>query len=561
MPFRRVVTGGCLLFALSMGTISRAQSGSADGGSQAEANSKAEGVTVFRSTTTLVYLDVTVLDKKGHPVVTGLSKDDFSITEDGKPQRIFSFEAPAGADDKDDGLAPAGRKDGSGDGLAADVSAQGLRTEETQIIIVLDLLNTRFKDSAFVRDQTRKFLLEQPETLPQATELMVLGNSALKVLQGSTQSRGELLAALDHLSWELPYKSDHMINFVTELVRQSYDAMQQISIENRGVGGRKNVIWIGTGPPNIQMEWLPDPQVEVMRRYVRHTVNLLVEARISLFELNQEFVVFAKPIETKDQEQSIATEAGQTLVPFSVGGNYSFAEFAPETGGQKFNENDVSMAIHKSLELGSRYYTLTYQPPAGEADGRFRRIKVKLRNPDLRLVTKEGYFSRERGELIESDNRTVDMLQDVSLAAISFPALNVRVAAVVRHPDAKTAEFTIEFQDPKLHWQAAANGKSSTTVIVSAVSRSGLDEIVDSRIAKFYLLAASQDSDELAEVKPEVKMTLPVRRAAKNVRLALATGGGERIGSVDVDRKEIDAATAAPTPQPQLRARKNGLDR
>jgi hypothetical protein len=27
-------------------------------------------------------------------VVTGLSKDDFIITEDKKPQRIFSFEAP-----------------------------------------------------------------------------------------------------------------------------------------------------------------------------------------------------------------------------------------------------------------------------------------------------------------------------------------------------------------------------------------------------------------------------------------------------------------------------------
>jgi hypothetical protein len=45
-------------------------------------------VPVFRSTTTLVFLDVTVLDKKGQPVVTGLTKGDFTITEDKKPQRI-----------------------------------------------------------------------------------------------------------------------------------------------------------------------------------------------------------------------------------------------------------------------------------------------------------------------------------------------------------------------------------------------------------------------------------------------------------------------------------------
>jgi hypothetical protein len=32
-------------------------------------------------TSRLVFLDVTVLDKEGNPVVKGLSKDDFTITE------------------------------------------------------------------------------------------------------------------------------------------------------------------------------------------------------------------------------------------------------------------------------------------------------------------------------------------------------------------------------------------------------------------------------------------------------------------------------------------------
>jgi hypothetical protein len=43
----------------------------------------------FRVTTRLVFLDVTVLDKKGRPVVKGLSKDDFTITEKKQRQRIF----------------------------------------------------------------------------------------------------------------------------------------------------------------------------------------------------------------------------------------------------------------------------------------------------------------------------------------------------------------------------------------------------------------------------------------------------------------------------------------
>ena len=51
-------------------------------------------IPTLQVTSRLVFLDVTVLDKKGNPVVTGLGKDDFTITENKKPQRIFSFEAP-----------------------------------------------------------------------------------------------------------------------------------------------------------------------------------------------------------------------------------------------------------------------------------------------------------------------------------------------------------------------------------------------------------------------------------------------------------------------------------
>src|ERR1700733_16273182 len=52
------------------------------------------GVPTLQVTSTLVFLDVTVLDKQRHPVTTGLTKDDFTITEDKKQERIFSFEAP-----------------------------------------------------------------------------------------------------------------------------------------------------------------------------------------------------------------------------------------------------------------------------------------------------------------------------------------------------------------------------------------------------------------------------------------------------------------------------------
>jgi VWFA-related protein len=522
----------------------RAQKGSPESSSQNTAKDKPSDIPVFRSTTTLVYLDVTVVDKKGNPVVTGLTRDDFTITEDKQPQRIFSFEAP-----DEHGLSDS---DSESDGSAKAV----VEGKAPTTILVLDLLNTQYADFAFVRDETRKFLLKQPEELPAPSEMLVLGNTALTVLLKPTRSRQDLLAALDHLPSALPYKIDQP-NFMDDLIRQSYDSLQQIAIQYRGVSGRKNVIWIGAGPPNMNEHELSDRDQDVVEQYVRHTVNLMVESRITLFKINPGWIVGASAIETKAQEARIATSADNTdaLNPFA-GGNQKFSDLVTKTGGVLFNQNNVSVMIQESVDLGSKYYTLTYQPRDGEADARFRQIEVKLRNPNLHVVTKAGYFGREKGELLDSDNQTVNILRDASLATVSFSALNLDVAGVVRHPDTHTAEITLQFNDKKLHWQTQDGGKSSTTVIVTAVSRSGHEDVLARRVAKFYLLAASQDAEKLTGAKPEVKVTLPVPRDTKNVRLALATEGGERIGSVDVDRKTIDAAPVMATPEPRpLRSR------
>ena len=62
--------------------------------SQLKNQSGPSNIPTIQVTSRLVFLDVTVLDKEHNPLVTGLSKDDFTITENKKPQRIFSFEAP-----------------------------------------------------------------------------------------------------------------------------------------------------------------------------------------------------------------------------------------------------------------------------------------------------------------------------------------------------------------------------------------------------------------------------------------------------------------------------------
>src|SRR5882724_13024829 len=94
MEFLRAIRCGAVLLALTVA-------------SSAQGQQAAPASPTFRVTSNLVFLDVTVLDKKGRPVVTGLTKDDFTITEDGKPQRIFSFDAPSAGNAGSTGSAPA----------------------------------------------------------------------------------------------------------------------------------------------------------------------------------------------------------------------------------------------------------------------------------------------------------------------------------------------------------------------------------------------------------------------------------------------------------------------
>jgi VWFA-related protein len=155
---------------------------------KAQGQQSPSGVPRIKVTSALVFLDATVVDTKGRPVVSGLTPDDFTITEDKRPQRIFSFEAP-----ETHVIGPS----------AGDSNPEG---KAPVTILVLDLLNSSFADFAYIRYEVKQFLKAQPPVLTSPTELMVIGNESLEMLQGYTRDRAELLYALDHLPAALPFK-------------------------------------------------------------------------------------------------------------------------------------------------------------------------------------------------------------------------------------------------------------------------------------------------------------------------------------------------------------------
>ena len=521
MPSLRALLCAAALVALqASGSMSRSPSKNQTG---------ASNIPTIQVTSRLVFLDVTVLDKEGHLVVNGLNKDDFTITEDKRPQRIFSFEPPqlhtmaaAAGGDNPDGAAPV-------------------------TIFVLDLLNSQFEDFALIRDSVRKYLAAQPPQLSSPAEMMVIGNDSLEMVQGYTRKKEDLLFALDHIPAMVPFKTMNS-TFFGERFAQSVDALQQIALQNQGVPGRKNVVWVGHGGPNVDSALLPGELAERIKRRMHQAANMLVDARVSLFVIYPGLKVAGSDLSISAMDAN--ADIGDSE-PFA--GDVNFGVFVNETGGRLFyNRNDVDAEIKRCQQLGSKYYTLTYQPQDGDEDGKFRRIRVSLRDRNLEVMTKTGYFAPDKGTDVDPQQQ---MMVDISMAArsaVPFTTLDLRIGAVVRHPDTHTAEFTLVLNARNLDWQAAGGGKSTAEITLAGVSLTARKELLSSRIESLIVSRATEDRTPMEQQTARLTLTIPVPRKTRSVRLVVETERSGRIGGVDVDRKIIDAAPEAPTPEAGL---------
>ena len=499
----------------------------------AQQNQATSTVPTINVTSSLVFLDVTVLDKNGRPVDSGLTQDDFTITEDNKPQTIFSFEPPE----------PRVRATG-----AEDENSNG---EAPQTILVMDRLNSSLQDFAYIRFQVEQFLKAQPATLASPTELLVLGNDSLEMVQGSTRSRKQLLDAVEQIPTVLPYK--HMIRaFGWERVGQSLDALEQIAIQNKGVPGRKNIVWVGHGTPGVNLDSarLSGGLVAQLKQYVHSTTNMLVQARISLFVIYPGLPTDSgASISPGLPPQAAAMALTETQAGIDLGdsdpfaGSMNFGLLANETGGKLFyNHNDVAMEIKESEQIGSHYYTLTYQPQNLVPDGKFRRIRVTLRNPDLRAVTKAGYYAQDAHAPVDVRQQQLIKLSQAVQSTIPFDSLKLELSSVVRHPDTRTVGFTVQVKSKNLKFDPAQNGTSTAKLVVAVASLNQYGKILASTTQKLTLTANSSHPSKLPEVASQFPFMISFPRQTRRVRVIVQEEGAGLIGSADINRETLHAA-------------------
>jgi hypothetical protein len=106
----------------------------------------------------------------------------------------------------------------------------------------------------------------------------------------------------------------------------------------------------------------------------------------------------------------------------------AMSSMAQRTGGKTFyNRNDLDTGIRNSLDDGSTYYTLEYYPGNKSWDNKFRRIKVKVNRPGVKLQYRDGYWGNSPlttwglGTLSDEFSKALD-INAPTMTAVSFQA-------------------------------------------------------------------------------------------------------------------------------------------
>jgi VWFA-related protein len=400
----------------------------------------------FRSSTTLVQVDVIVRAKKGF--VADLRKEDFQVTEDGVPQRIDQFYLVA--DPELDAEVPWTPDPPAG--AEAQTTAGGTPGRRV-FVFVFDQPHLAFGNGRRAREAALAFLRDQFRTGDVGG--VVVGRAMAN--RRLTSDRSELVAAVRAVQ---PAKDAIALNaeYHQEWPRFR-DAYELFSVAGRDsditdVVVARALAELGSNQSQADTTArITDPTatsadferreataqrvvakaqrgVDEFRRTTRETLDILktlmaglakIEGRKTVVILSDGFVVEEALAPLREVEAAAARSDARiyaidarglgegtvdgdivsNLQPEAIGSPKTpdivfdgLSELAGATGGYAVSRrNDLLDALVGIDHDTSSYYVLGYRPARSKDDGRFRKIEVRVTRPGVQIRARRGYVA------------------------------------------------------------------------------------------------------------------------------------------------------------------------
>jgi VWFA-related protein len=323
---------------------------------------------VFKSRVDLLQLDVTVLDRDGKPV-RGLTKDDFLVSEDKKPQTVEAFTAV----DIPEAAPPAAVWANS---VAPDVTSNEDDGQRIFVVIVDDALGmgidpvTRLPDLAAVRAMKEAVALFI-NSLSAVDQVGLVYTNNTRESQNLTFDHARLVKSIK------AYPEDG-----GGILTPGRDSLMDPCL------GKKYAVGAFQGVVN-HLATIPD-----RRKAIVYFGGMLP------FPIVATDPCLLKP--WWDQTLEAAQQAHVVMYPIDTMGLVSgrntmdnYRSLGDMTGGRAIvANNDFAPGIRQIFLENSSYYLMAYQSTNDVADGTFRRLSVTIKDrPDLEVRTRRSYWA------------------------------------------------------------------------------------------------------------------------------------------------------------------------
>lgn len=403
-----------------------------------------EGPVEFRSETILVQVPVIVTDKSGGHA-RGLTKEDFRILEDGKEQKITSFEEIQATPVA---LAQSAGHEGEFSNLNL-----GHAKATAVTVIALDMINTPFMDQAYGRKELIKFLADHVEAGQQPIGLVSINSKGLRVINGLSSDPAVLVAALKKVRGEIPAMQgvdadaqaqaaggvdptssavetaaaggglampnvvsaggsmgvdlalrEFILNADANILRMQQDHAIEITLRAfldiaqslSGIPGKKALIWATGGFPFIMDNLSAVPGGYLTLLY-EHAMQALNDAEVSIYPVDVRGLVNTSAVSDAKYSGGLTGPAftrSQTLRSWLHNTTLdTLSDVAEITGGRAFfNSNDVAGGFKKAADDSAQYYVVGYHLDTKNTKAGWRTLKVKVKKPNTEVRAREGFF-------------------------------------------------------------------------------------------------------------------------------------------------------------------------
>ncbi len=458
-----------------------------------------------------VTLNVIVTDGKSTPVA-GLTKSDFSLSEDTQPQTIDDFQA---------------------------TNVQGFTTvtnptwNSPRIVLLLDELNSTFDQISFARNYLHKFFKENGGKLAQPTMFVALTGTGLVMLHDYTQDATALDSALHQHKTLVAYqmREGGGVGHI-QMLNQSLDAIRQIASSTGDIPANKTLVWIGPGFSLIG-------QPNISRNNADNVLQMAIKISDQIFRAHI-------TINSVDPRGASGVRAygnlwfshfdGMASTPTSASlANLDLRSLVVQSGGKVyFGHDDIDQEISSAVQRANIFYTVKYYPTNQNLDGNLSTIQIKVDRPGMTAHTRAGYYALPSPSATSQQEMLVELKQALS-SQLPYLGLPIISSSVQISNKSGQAEINLNVDSGAITWQPAANGKLEGSLIVAAADISDDGKILHVTSNQMTITALAGHGVRAHGHAVQVSATVPVSLPKGHLRIVVRDAVTGKTGTVNVD--------------------------